>query len=185
MSRKRSGAKTEADILEPEQAQLPARARKNPSAPDPREPLSIGAVREEQALLPPEVPRRKAEDIASRYARALMANQGDVVKALAIVFGVSEDEATQRMVELHEQARGATRANTSVGDMIERHDLSIEMRVARMRQIVYGVNDAAALKAIDVLNEMDASSKTKRIGTTWEALVKRVRDKAAAGLAKK
>lgn len=177
MARKRSPADTDDPIDEPRLA-LPPRVHKNStSQQDPREPLSTGVVDEDEHQ--PAIPRRRAEDLFSKYARNLVAHKGDVILALAATYDITPDEAEIRMVELHEQARGASRANTSISDMIERHDLSAEVRLARTREMVFGDDPRVALRAIEVLNDMDATAKSRRIGNTWETFVRKVRERAA------
>jgi hypothetical protein len=183
MARKRSAAKGEADMLDPQAQQLAIPgAHGRHDARDPREPLPTGVANHD------DVPRlqtveasdaRLSKDLATVYARNLIAFDGDVIRALAATFGVSEDEATARMRELHERARGASRATTSIGEMFERHDVTSEVRIAKLREMMFSPQPAAALKAIDVLNDLDATQKAKRIGTTWETFVTRVR--AGAG----
>lgn len=153
---------------------------------DPREPLSTGGFEDEAPALTGKatkidvaLEKRSSENLATFYARALIAYNGDVVKSLATVFGVTEGEAELNMVELHEKARSSSRANTSISDMFERHDLTPEIRFAKLREMMFSPQPAVALKAIDMLNDQDATAKAKRIGSTWESFVSRVR--AGAG----
>jgi hypothetical protein len=195
MARKRSAAKTEEGQKDAASLTLSLPVRRpgpKTSDRDPREPLQSGAIEDadQQEVLPPEAPqsRRTAEDLATRYARSLIANKHlapdeQIVAALTDVFGVSPLEAQARMVELHERARGATRANTSIGDMFERHDLTVEVRLARLREMLFSTDPRVAIRAIEQLNEMDATSKSKRIGTTWETFARKARERARERLA--
>lgn len=176
VARKRSEARSE-DTADAPVATLPPRTRKGVADEDPRQALAIGVVEDA-----PHVPQHTATELFTRYARALVANQGDIILALMNVFDIGREEATTRMVELHERCRGASRANTSVGDMIERHDVTVETRVALLRRMAFGADERLAIRAIETLNEMDATAKSRRIGTTWESLVKKVRDRAALAL---
>lgn len=188
MGRKRSAANADGELLDPdEQAPVPARARRPHGGDrDPREVLGTGVVDDPPAI--PETPKRSLEDLSSRYARALVAfarEPNQIAKALAEVYGITVQEAGDRMVELHEKIRGAVRTNMNVGDMIERHDVSIEVRIARTREMVFSADDRTAIRAIEMLNDMDATAKSKRIGNTWETFVRRAREKAALKMAEK
>jgi hypothetical protein len=180
MARSRSKAKTEADLLdESPTLSLPGRVRKADDR-DPREPLEVGNVEDAatvEAATPPD--SRSAKNLSTIYARNLVATGGDVIKSLAITFAISEDEASDRFMELHQQARGASRSNLSIGDMLERHDLTTEVRLAKLREAVFHPDPRVSLKAVEMVGELDATSKSKRIGTTWESFVQRVR--AGAG----
>jgi hypothetical protein len=182
MARKRSAVKDEYNFNVP----VPA-LKKHGTTRDPREPISAGhtdadgeaehvELIKHQEVLPP-VPgdNKKAENISTIYAKALVAQQGDVVGALSNVFDVSRDYALANMVALHERARGASRANNSMSDMIERHDLTTEVRLAKVREMLFHDNPAVAMKAIDLINEMDATAKSKRIGQSWESFLVRVK----------
>ena len=182
MARKRSATKEEFDFNVP----VPA-PKKHGTARDPREPLPSGHtdadgeaqnddLEKHQEVLPP-IPgeNKKAENVATTYAKALIAQQGDVVGALANVFDVTKEYALANMIALHERARGASRANNSMSDMIERHDLTTEIRLAKLREMLFSDAPAVSLKAMDMIGEMDATAKSKRIGTSWESFVVRVR----------
>jgi hypothetical protein len=81
---------------------------------------------------------------------------------------------------LHNVASGASRANTNVVDLFERHDLTFETRLARLREMFFSDNPGVALKAIEMITDMDATSKSKRMGSTWEDFVAKARAKSAA-----
>jgi hypothetical protein len=146
---------------------------------DPREPLPVGTTTGEATKLPSKGEKRTAEDLSSRYARNLIAYDGDLEKALSKTFGISEEEAALNLAELHDRARGASRVNTNMVDMMERHDLTIEPRLAKLREHMFSPIPAVSLKAIDAITELDATAKSRRIGTSWETFVARVR--AGAG----
>jgi len=190
VARKRPATRKEEDLLDRPVGgvgELVPGPRRHRPARDPREPLPVGVIEEEPVALtgvatkidPVAMEKRSSENIATFYARALVAYEGDVAKALATVFGISREEAELNMVELHERARSSSRANTSVSDMFERHDLTSEVRLAKLREMLFSPTPAVALKAIDMLGDLDATSKAKRMGTTWESFVQRVR--AGAG----
>jgi len=185
MPRARSKARIEDDILDtvdgikaPPRVAEPRERRADNS--DPREPLPFGETEPTGVVTTmDEANRKTSERLFSVYARALIANNGDVVLALADTFGITREEAQMNMVALHERARGASRMSTSISDMLERHDMTTETRIVALRPLLFSDAPAVVLKTVDMLNEMDATAKSKRIGTTWEVLVARVR--AGAG----
>ena len=159
--------------------QVPLTPRKPRQQADPTASLPVGTITGEASPMPaPKTERRNAEDISTRYARALVAYNGDIAKALAKTFNIPEDEAAMNMVELHDRARGASRVNSNMVDMMERHDLTIEVRLAKLREHQFSPVPAVSLKAIEAISELDASAKSRRTGTTWEAFVSRVRQGA-------
>jgi hypothetical protein len=173
MARKRQ---TPQDELLEEAPVLVHRHRKHDTS-DPREPLPEGTTTGEVVRMDAN-DKQTAENLASAYARALVAYDGNIEKALAKVFKITEEEALNNMVELHDRARGASRVNTNMTDMMERHDLTTETRLAKLREHMFSPIPAVSLKAIDAITELDSTAKSKRIGTTWETFVARVRQGA-------
>jgi len=180
MPRRRSAAHVEDEVAEPNLPVALPRSRHTAGVDrDPREPLVDGAVEtleDQRRLARPE--EQRAQDLSTIYARNLVANRGDVVHALMATFEVPEKEALARMEELHSIARGSSRSNTNAADIIERHDLTLEVRLAKIRELLFSPNPGVALKAIELANEMDATSKTKRFGTTWEDFIRKARENA-------
>jgi hypothetical protein len=152
-------------------------ARSRPSARR-EEDLRVPAAPEKPVEGEVLAPESSDRELSSRYARNLIANSGDVVKALAATFSVDVDEAERRMVELHDRARKAQRAATTITEVFERHDVGIEVRVAAMREALFDAKPEMRMAAVRLLNDMDVTSKQKRMGTTWEEFVARARAKS-------
>jgi len=105
------------------------------------------------------------------YLDALIYTQGDRVEALARVFKVSPTEVLERYHELlTEVQRGATKQ--TVAETLEQNDLSLSARVKVLRKHLYSEVPAAALKAADMLNELDDKPTTS--GTLYEHYVRMV-----------
>ena len=162
---------------------LPA-VRKVPQG-DPRDPLPMGATMEMQ---PPtgEVRRVDGGDaskrLLDRYSRALIAHGGDPIPALAQAFELPESEVAPRMIELHERIVGAAKANQVDADLFERYDVTQHVQIAMLRQHLFAPDAKVSLKAIEMLREMDATSKSKRIGSSFEKFMFTARAKAAGEL---
>ncbi len=136
---------------------------------DPRDPLPMGATMEMQPQTG-EVRRIDGGDaskrLLDRYSRALIAHGGDPIPALAQAFELPEAEVAPRMVELHER-------------IVERYDVTQHVQIAMLRQHLFAPDPKVSLKAIEMLREMDATSKSKRIGSSFEKFMFTARAKAA------
>jgi hypothetical protein len=159
--------------------QVPLPKKHHTSTLDPREPMNVGVTGVASPISADKNEKRTAEDLSTKYARALVAYNGNIEKALAKVFNISEEDALMNMAELHNKARASSRINANATDMMERHDLTSEVRMAKLREHMFSPIPAVSLKAIDAISELDATAKAKRIGTSWETFVARVR--AGAG----
>jgi hypothetical protein len=179
LARKRSAAKDDDEALA-----LPA-VRKHHEGKDPHDPLPIGVVGTEvgEAKAIESVGVSKA--VLDRYARAIVAHQGDPVPALAQAFEISEEQAHRRMIELHDKIVGAAKANAADADLLERYDMTAQVRLALLRDMAFSPKEAVKLKALEMITEMDASSKVKHRGTSFEKFMEIARGKAAVAMNKK
>jgi hypothetical protein len=182
--KKRSAARIDEPI--PDEVSLPAlpRHRKQDDR-DPREPLKIGLAGIDQGEARPLNTAVDTKQLVAKYARNLTAMNGDVALALAVTYEIPVEEAKEKMLELHDHICGASKAHTDLSDLFERFDLGTPVLLARLREMLFSPKEAVALKAIEMATEMNATSKAKRIGTTWEQLVAGVRAKAKADLLRK
>jgi hypothetical protein len=103
--------------------------------------------------------QREAKELGERYDTYidhLGKCAGDQTEALALTFGLSVEEAYLRRFELHaDVCRGM--GSSSLGNLLEKHDLGLAARVARYRAHVFSPNPAASLKALQEINEMEGS----------------------------
>ncbi len=182
MPRKRAINQREEDEENP----LAIRVTKHQDDRDPREPLKTGSTgpEPEQGTVTRINMDVEAKKLVDKYARNLTAHNGDVAIALAYTYEIPIEEAQKRMVELHDHIVGATKTHTDVSGMVERYDLGMNVRLAKLREMMFSPKEAVALKAIEMATEFDATTKAKRIGTTWEQLVTGVRAKAKAELSR-
>lgn len=152
---------------------------RNEDADDPREVMSIGVVQEPAKKGALSKATASGADKATLYARGLVANNGNIAKALASAYNIPEEEAERRMVELHEDVRKHSRSGISLQEMLERHDLTRESRLAVLREALFSRNPGVALKAVEMLDEVDMTAKAARIGSTWDEIVRVAKDRAS------
>lgn len=186
MARKRSAARIDEPATLSEEDNLPAlRPHRKQDDRDPREPLKVGNAGIDQGEAKPLNLAVDTKHLVAKYALNLTASVGDVARALAATYEIPVEEANAKMVELHEHIRGASKTHTDLSDLFERFDLGTPVLLARLREMLFSPKEAVALKAIEMATDMNATSKAKRIGTTWEQLVSGVRAKAKADLLRK
>jgi len=179
MARKRSAAADDDEALA-----LPA-VRKHHEGKDPHDPLPIGVVGVDVGEAKRIDPVAASKAVLDRYARALVVSEGDPIPALAQAFEISEEEAQSRMVELHDKIVGTSKANAADADMLERYDMTAQVRLALLRDLAFSSKEAVKLKALEMITEMDASSKVKHRGTSFEKFMEIARGKAAVAMNKK
>lgn len=128
-----------------------------------------GGVPVVQEHVPKRRGRRRKDELASieqaeakrrserydRFLDALIALGGDTDSALAIVYGISVQEATERHDELHADVLAGV-PTSSISEMLERRDLSQAARLTLLRRHAFSPNPAASLKALDMLAELDS-----------------------------
>lgn len=150
---------------------------------DPRLPVASGAMRN----VTPNAQSGEAasKDTFSRYARNLFAQKGDLVRAIAITIGKNPDDpidvayVTEHLEELHGQIRATSRSATSVTELLEKHDLTLETRLVLLRDLLFSPVPAVQLKAMEMIGELDETAKSKRIGSKMEDIFRIARAKAA------
>ncbi|MGB8520795.1 MAG: hypothetical protein WCD38_11600 [Candidatus Tumulicola sp.] len=179
MARKRSAAADDDEALD-----LPA-VRKHHEGKDPHDPLPIGVVGAETGEAKAIDPVSASKAVLDRYARAIVVSGGDPVPALAQAFEISEEEAQRRMIELHDKIVGTSKANAADADLLERYDMTTHVRLALLRDMAFSPKEAVKLKALEMITEMDASSKVKHRGTSFEKFMEIARGKAAVTMNKK
>lgn len=101
----------------------------------------------------------------SSYCKELVKSAGDPVPAIAMIYGISEEEAREREIELHSEIMRAVN-NMSQKELFEMNGISKAHRTMVLKDMMYSDIPAARLKAVDMLNDMDGSSKSS--GDTWE-----------------
>ena len=101
----------------------------------------------------------------SLYCKKLAEYGGDPVPALAVVFDVTEEEARERQVELHQEITRAVNV-LSNKELFDMNGISKQHRLMRLREMMYSDHPAVVLKSLDMLNDMDTGSKSS--GDTWE-----------------
>jgi len=89
-----------------------------------------------------------------RYLDALIALQGDTDAALAVVNGISPQEAMDRHDELLIDVQAGVPASSMV-EMMKRRDLDKAARITLIRKWAYSANPAASLKALDMLSDLE------------------------------
>jgi hypothetical protein len=150
---------------------------------DPRQPIADGQMANV-------TPGRETADKGSRerftmYARNLIGTHGDIVKAVCLTLGKDPEndddvaDVTANLAKYHEQIRAASRNNRNIGELFETHDVTLEVRVVMLRELMFHPDPAVRLRAIDFLNEMDETSKAARIGSSWEETVRLAKARAA------
>ena len=92
-----------------------------------------------------------------RYLDALISMQGDTDAALAVVYGVSVQEAVDRHDELLPDVQAGVPAS-NINEMLKRRDLDKAARVTILRKWAFCNNPAASLKALDMLADLDEGS---------------------------
>lgn len=146
---------------------------------DPRGALAVGVV-----ISPEKQTKKQHAELGSGadkytyYTRALVANNGDIVKALAAAYNISEEAAAKDMVKLHDDIRSHSRAGVSLQEMLEKHDLTRETRLAVMREALFSPLPAVRLKAVEMLDEVDMTAKAARVGSTWDEIVRIAKNRA-------
>lgn len=151
---------------------------------DPRAPIAVGTL--ETPPQKPHIPDEVQIEGAQRYtlyARALVANGGQPIPALMAAFGIEEKEAVERAIELRDEIRKYSRSGVSLQELLEKHDLTSELRIATLREMLFSTNPAVKLKAIEMIDQMDVTAKSRRIGTTWDDIVRVAKDRASRALA--
>jgi hypothetical protein len=101
----------------------------------------------------------------NEYCKHLATHYGDPVPALALTFNISEVEAEERQTELHNEIMRAMQGMTT-RDLLAQNGMSKEHRLMRMKQFMYSENPVAAIKAMDMIGELDGATKSS--GDTWE-----------------
>lgn len=169
--------KSEADLLDdatisivPGRKSKPTRGKLlDPQAPLPGALKRVGPLAEKEDTKQQKLVIKADQKILrakfDQYCRELTKSYGDPVPALAIVFDISEDEARERQVELHDEITRAVNS-LSTKDLLDMSGLSKPYRIMKLKLAMNSDNPAAMLKAIDMLNDMDGASKTS--GETWE-----------------
>ena len=109
-------------------------------------------------------PKHLRERFAA-YCTALADNYGNPAQALAVVFDIPIEEAREREVELHTEITRAMQG-VSTRELFSMNQMSKEHRMLRLRDFMYSPLPAVALKAMDMLNELDGATKSS--GDTWE-----------------
>lgn len=171
-------------VPDPEDPQVDLRMHRGRGRPpkaeneDPRIALPSGVVLEEKHQKQTKNDRT-GSDMFSVYVRNLASSRGDPIPALAATYGISVEEATERAQELHDKIRVNSRSGMALQEMLERHDLTREVRIAILRGCLFHDNPAVQLKAIEMLEEVDMTAKAARIGSSWEDLVRMVKEKAS------
>lgn len=111
---------------------------------------------------------------ASRYRSYLdemIANGGDQLAALAVVYGLDIDEVKERRDELHADVRSGI-GGTELAEVLEQHDLGLNTRVALLKKHAFSDIPAASLKAVDMINDLEGDSGSVGTFESYLRLVK-------------
>lgn len=111
---------------------------------------------------------------ASRYRSYLdemIANGGDQLAALAVVYGLDIDEVKARRDELHADVRSGI-GGTELAEVLEQHDLGLNTRVALLKKHAFSDIPAASLKAVDMINDLEGDSGSVGTFESYLRLVK-------------
>ena len=192
MGRKRGGSHKPDDPILDGEVSLPAIRSHTSSNRDPREPIGVGIAGEELTEQKPITGQAvrmdgalDARELQLKFARNLVAFRGDKLPALAATFDCTIEEATRDMLMLSRRITGAAKAIPSTAEVIEDHDLGVNVRVAKLREHLHSPKEAVSMKAIDMINDMDATLRSKKQGTSWEHFAQGAREKAKQQLADK
>lgn len=104
----------------------------------------------------------------NQYTRALVESNGNPVPALAIVFQISEHEALQRQVALHDELTASMQGMTTA-QIFKANDLDKNARIMLLREKVFSGIPAVSLKALDMINDLDSTSSSS--DDSWENMV--------------
>jgi hypothetical protein len=148
---------------------------KKEEADDPRPVMVVGTVIEPAKKIKGS---NSGADKYTLYARALVANNGDIIEALAAAYGITRAEAEKDAIKLHEDVRSYSRSGISLQEMLEKHDLTREARLAILRDALFSPQPAVRLKAVEMIDEVDMTAKAARIGNTWDDIVRIAKDRA-------
>lgn len=134
-------------LLDPTAA-LPG-AIKHVSSQKPLEPDDLERAKEQL--------RRAYREFLAQYRIELARENADappMVRALATVFGISHEQAALQQYDLHAQMVEASKG-ISVSELMRRHGLSQEARVAILAHHTYSLDPKVSLVALKVANDMD------------------------------
>ena len=92
--------------------------------------------------------------------RAHLLLQGDTDGALAVVYGITVQEAVERHDELLPDVQAGV-PTASINEMLKRRDLDKAARVTILRKWAFCNNPAASLKALDMLSELDSGGPSE------------------------
>jgi hypothetical protein len=138
--------------------------RSKPALVDPYMPLP-GPVRPSPTVVHGTSP----SDRLTRYAQALVAYEGDSVKALAKVFSLSEDEVLAQMPALREQLQGGV---GSLHDSLVKNDLAVENQLSILRHWAYSGSPGPSLKAIEIVRRIVEDAQSTHEGLTAEDVIR-------------
>ncbi len=148
---------------------------------DPLQPLpgGIKMVRGQRRKRTPAGDRAAAIALYRDYLDTLTACNGRRAEALSRVLGISIEAATREEHILHARMMDSLPQNATLSEMLKVYDLSREARLVVLRQHVYSPLPAASLKALDMLNELDANTGADTTGS-YESYVRALAGRGAA-----
>lgn len=164
MPRQKQPTPVVGELVEEQPLAIPAARREHEHRVDPYKTLA-GAMPNPDAPSKPKKARAHDENAAilaeqrdrtfryDAYLDNLGTFHGDIDQALAIVYQVSIEQASERRAELLADVQLGI-GSSSLGEIISRRDLNHSALITLLRKWAYCGNPAASLKAIDMLRDM-------------------------------
>lgn len=139
-----------------------------------KDPLQALSGSTEGAQRHPAAPIKPYNEHRARYhdyLEALNDHDGQRIKALADVYGLSEEEARKREHELHTDVlRGI--GNSTLSDILENEDLGKHARAKLLARHAYSGVPAASLAAIKIASDLDGDKHDS--GARYEQHLRRI-----------
>lgn len=135
---------------------------------DPKLPLP-GPIKRVAGQRPTRNQRVAVKDRYDAYLRLLRQFHGDPIPALAAIFDLTEEEATEQQVALHKTLVAGTDVDRPMDELLTSLDLTQPAVLGVIRKHLYSDHPAASLKAADMIRDMWGDSN---VGESIEDLVR-------------
>lgn len=141
---------------------------------DPLAPMS-GAIK---MVSDQRAPKRKpgqakaAKEVYQLFLRNLVALNGNEVQALSATLGLNQSDVENRAQELKDSIIANATTGRSLQDILKVYNINKEARIAILASHAFSSVPAASLKAIDMLNDLDAGRVADE--ASYESYVRRI-----------
>lgn len=102
------------------------------------------------------------------YSKTLSLNGGNQVNALCAAYGITEHDAEEHQIKLHDELMKAARGLTT-SEVMKMNDVDKNARIMLLKSHMYSSEPGPSLKAIDLLHQIDSASRGA--DESWETWV--------------